>query len=176
MLEEIIQDNLNRVLASNQPIFSSEFDYDDIVAKKDMAAQKWNQFSGAERAEYRDLSDFELKQGVRDPKDQALIPAKNTSLLLKEIRSRLDREDPIKPLAIETLDFEDAMIELAESLENSSEIRDLYRLRKASSGSGKKSGINLEEATRLKNCFSQGRELYLAGRNGSLMRPVCGWL
>src|SRR5699024_7697452 len=69
----------------------------------------------------------------------------------------------------EPLDFEEANLELAESLENVNELRELYKLRKASVGSSSNAGISSDEAGRIKNCFSQGRELFLAGRNGSLM-------
>ncbi|MDK3017998.1 YaaC family protein [Pseudodonghicola flavimaris] len=42
-------------------------------------------------------------------------------------------------------------------------------MRKQTSGDSKKSGIPEAEAAKLKNCFGQGRELYLAGCRGSLM-------
>jgi hypothetical protein len=48
-------------------------------------------------------------------------------------------------------------------------LRDLYKIRKASVGNSANAGISAEEASKIKNCFSQGRELFLAGRNGSLM-------
>jgi hypothetical protein len=89
--------------------------------------------------------------------------------MLKEIRERRVASDSLKSLPIDSLDHEGALLELAESLENAKEITEIYRIRKKATGSGKKSGINLEEAGRLKNCFSQGRELYLAGKQGSLM-------
>lgn len=72
-------------------------------------------------------------------------------------------------LPIDGLDFDNSVVELAESIENVEDIRDLYRLRKKTTGSTKNAGINKDEASRLKNCFTQGRELYIAGRNGSLM-------
>lgn len=58
---------------------------------------------------------------------------------------------------------------MAESLENIAEIRSLYKLRKATVGCSANAGISSDEAAKIKNCFSQGRELFLAGRNGSLM-------
>jgi hypothetical protein len=43
------------------------------------------------------------------------------------------------------------------------------RLRKKKTGIPKDAEVNRDEALRLKNCFTQGRELYLAGKNGSPM-------
>lgn len=70
---------------------------------------------------------------------------------------------------VEELHFSSALVELLENVENTEHIRDLYRLRKRTSGKDKKSGIGSEEATRLKNCMRQGRELYTSGLAGSLM-------
>ena len=77
--------------------------------------------------------------------------------------------DLIKPLQIDSLDFDEFVLEIAESIENVEEIRALYKLRKTTTGSTRNAGITAEEANRLKNCFSQGRELYIAGKHGSLM-------
>ncbi|WP_155720926.1 YaaC family protein, partial [Gluconobacter oxydans] len=112
---------------------------------------------------------FEIEKALPDIKDPALLPSKNTYLLHKEIKRRLSREDPLSLLPIEPLDFDDATLELAESLENTAEIRELYKIRKASIGSSPNAGISAEEAAKIKNCFNQGRELFLSGRNGSLM-------
>lgn len=70
---------------------------------------------------------------------------------------------------MDTLDFDDSLIELAESIENYTEIKDLYALRKRTVGTSKNAGINADDAKKIKNCLSQGRELYLSGRAGSLM-------
>lgn len=169
MLEEIGEDKLSRTLATNQPMFRTDIDYEAAVATRAAALQRWSQLDACQRREYRDQADFEAKNSVPDLKDQSLIPARNVQLLLKEIRKRVDQDDPLSLLGIEPLDFEDAAIELAETLENVSEIRELYKLRKAATGTTKNAGITSDEASKLKNCFTQGRELFLAGRNGSLM-------
>lgn len=170
MLEEIAQDNLARTTAaSNQPMFSTDIDYDAILLQKVQALDDWKKLDAAERSQFSNLSAFEAFRGIPDLKDSALAPAKNMSLVLKEVRKRVDREDPLLLLGIEPLDFEDANIELAESIENVVEIRELYKLRKAATGSSTNAGISTDEAGKIKNCFSQGRELFLAGRNGSLM-------
>jgi hypothetical protein len=169
MLEEVAHDNLTRVIASNQPMFSTEPDYDSLLRAKAEVLESWKSLSAADKSGYRGLGHFETEKGLPNLKDPALQPAKNTSLVLREVKKRIEREEPLRLLGIELLDFEDANLELAESLENITEIRDLYRLRKASVGSSGNSGITAEEAARLKNCFSQGRELFISGRNGSLM-------
>ncbi|WP_336978482.1 YaaC family protein [Altererythrobacter fulvus] len=169
MLEEIAHDKLSRVAAANQPMFATEPDYDALQRKKAEILEDWKELSATDKSAYRDLGEFEKRKGLPDLKDPELIPAKNTSLVLREVKRRVEREDPLSLLAIEPLDFEDASLELAESLENVNELRELYKLRKVSVGNSSNAGITAEEASRLKNCFSQGRELFIAGRNGSLM-------
>ena len=154
MLEEIGEDKLSRTLATNQPMFRTDIDYEAAVATRAAALQRWSQLDACQRREYRDQADFEAKNSVPDLKDQSLIPAKNVQLLLKEIRKRVDQDDPLSLLGIEPLDFEDAAIELAETLENVSEIRELYKLRKAATGTTKNAGITSDEASKLKNCFT----------------------
>lgn len=169
MLKEIGEDKLNQASASNQPVFSTEIDYDALVRQRSEAVEHWRKLDATERAKFKNQADYDTQNNVPDLKDEAFIPAKNLSLVLKEIRCRLENPDVLSPIAIEPLDFDDAALELAESLENVTEIREVYRLRKAATGPKENAGINTEEAARLKNCFSQGRELFLAGKHGSLM-------
>lgn len=169
MLQEIIDDKFTSVSAANQPIFSTDIDYDALVAQRETIIAKWRAFSKEDRAKYESQAAFEKQEGSPDLKLENVIPAKNLSLLTKEIRERMNASNLLQILPLETLDFDDSLLELAESLENIHEIRDLYKLRKRTTGSTKNAGINTEEAARLKNCFSQGRELYLAGKQGSLM-------
>lgn len=169
MLEEIAHDSVNVTDASNQPMFALEPNFDALVRQKAALLEQWKVLPESERREHKSLRAFEQAQGMVDLKDPALIPSKNASLLLNEVKGRVERQDPLSLLPIESLDFDDAVLELAESLENVNEIRELYRLRKTTTGETPNSGISSEEAAKIKNCFSQGRELYLAGRNGSLM-------
>lgn len=169
MLDEIAEDHVVRTAASNQPMFSTEYDYDKLVAKKAELIATWKTLDKEAQKTAGGLARFEMDAGLPDLKSPDLAPSKNTSLLLNEIAKRISREEPTSLLPIEPLDFDDAVLELAESLENIAEIRDLYRIRKASTGSSSNAGISAEEAAKIKNCFSQGRELYLAGRSGSLM-------
>ena len=169
MLEEIGKEEINIGKSSNQPIFRTDIDYDILSKQREEAISKWNSLSPADRAIYQDQRDYESKNNVPNLKDETLIPAKNVSLMMREIRERINTNDVLRLLPLEGLDFDDSALELAESLENTEEIRDLYRVRKRTTGNKKNSGISTDEAAKLKNCFSQGRELYLAGRQGSLM-------
>lgn len=169
MLQEIILDQVNSLPAKNQPIFRTDIDYDLLIEKRDRIIKKWHALDPIDKLKFPNQGIFEQNEGSPDLKSPELIPAKNLSLIRKEIKDRLGSHDSIKLLAIETLDFDESLLELVESIENINEIRDLYKIRKMSTGNKKNSGINAEEAGRLKNCFSQGRELYLAGKQGSLM-------
>ncbi len=169
MLEEITQDRLSCVPATNQPVFSTAVDYDSIVKQRESAIEDWKNLSQEQKSNFRDPTDYARAMNIPDLKDPSLLPCRNLSIMMKEIKERINSHNIIQLLPIDPLDFDDSVTELAESLENTADIRDLYRIRKRTTGTTKNSGISAEEASRLKNCFSQGRELYLAGRQGSLM-------
>jgi hypothetical protein len=59
--------------------------------------------------------------------------------------------------------------ELVENMENTEHVRELYKIRKRAVGDSKNAGISASEVSRVRNCMRQGRELYLAGKSGSLM-------
>ncbi|HVV92621.1 MAG TPA: YaaC family protein [Hyphomicrobiales bacterium] len=169
MLEEIVKDDVHSIKASNQPLFDVSTDFAALREQQDALVAKWKALGVAERMQYTDIEDFKTKAGLPNLKSDILQPARNFYLISSEVQARLRSQDDLRLLPIEGIDFDDSVIELAESLENVPDIRELYRLRKKTVGKSANSGINAEEALRLKNCFSQGRELYLAGRNGSLM-------
>lgn len=169
MLEEIAEDKVTGVPASNQPMFRTDIDYDNLVAKRSEIVDRWKLLSAKERSQFTNQADFEKQAGGADLKDPTLIPAKHFSMLANEIKERKNAHGILNLLPVESLDFDDSLLELAESIENGDEIRSLYRLRKRTTGTTKNAGINADEAGGLKNCFSQGRELYLAGKQGSLM-------
>ncbi|WP_215763102.1 YaaC family protein [Acetobacter sp. P1H12_c] len=169
MLEQIALDSLTHTVASNQPMFSTVPDYASLLQEKSNILEKWKALGQSNQRGFGSLRKFEAENNLIDIKDPELLPSKNTYLLHNEIQKRLSREEPLSLLPIEPLDFDDATLELAESLENVIEIKELYKLRKASVGNSSNAGISTEEAAKLKNCFNQGRELFLSGRNGSLM-------
>lgn len=169
MLEEILKDSVSPTTASNQPMFRTDLDYAELSEERKRLSKKWATLNKEEREKYASQKDFESRDGIIDLNDPSIIPAKNYSLIVAEVRARIASQDDLSLLPLDAIDFDDSVLELAESLENAPDIRDLYKLRKKTVGSTKNAGINADEAARLKNCFSQGRELYLAGRQGSLL-------
>lgn len=169
MLEEIIEDKIDRTSASNQPMFCTKINFDELASNWRNAIDDWKGLSEKKRKEYENQNDYMKRNGVKNINDPDLIPARNLSLVRNESKARINSNNIFRLLSIDTLDFDDSLIELAESIENIEEIRKLYRLRKRTTGSTKNAGINAAEAARMKNCFSQGRELFISGRDGSLM-------
>lgn len=169
MLDEIAKDEMTAVAAENQPIFRTDVDFDSLEERRNAIATKWRELPPDQKEAYRNQRSYEEQEGAPNLKDPELIPARNVSLLRKEVKKRIDSNNILKLLPIDSLDFDDSVLELAETLENVPDLRKVYKLRKMATGSSENSGINSEEAARLKNCFSQGRELYLAGKQGSLM-------
>ena len=118
---------------------------------------------------FQDQYAFEKSKNLPNLKSPDIQTAKNYHLLRKEATERINKIDLFTAIPVDILDFENSILELAESMENTPSIRDLYKLRKLTTGDSKNAGISTDEATRLKNCMMQGRELYLAGTRGSLM-------
>lgn len=168
-LSEIMEDRLTFVEAENQPMFRTDVDYDQLAAQRKVIQQKWNALPAEDKKKFRNQAEFETEEGAIDLKAPEFAPAKNLSLIRKEVQKRVESQNVLQLLPVDPLDFEDSLLELAESLENVADIRSAYRLRKLATGSSENAGINADEAARIKNCFSQGRELYVAGKHGSLM-------
>lgn len=166
MLDEICNYKIDRKNSVNASIFSLDGSYGDALDKKNEAKERWEKLEPIGRP---NLDSYEKTVGVPDIKDKNLLPSKNTYLLMNEIDKRLIRQNPIVPFVLESLDFEAATMEIAESLENIEEIKSLYVLRKASTCKKKDSGIASGEARKIKHCFTQGRDLFFAAKNGSLM-------
>lgn len=170
MLDHILTDGVQSTAAENQPVFSLDFDFDAEQRKHSEAVEKWKGFKDEERASHSNkLENFIRASGVRDLRDPALIPAKNWSIVQREVEARVRDQNVLELLPVSELHFEQALLEIVENIENVEHVRDLYRLRKRTTGSTKNAGISAEEATRIKNCLRQGRELYLSGKGGSLM-------
>lgn len=169
MLEELLSDEVSASNVRGQAVFSCAVDYEKEYNKRNLIVSHWAKLNEKQQREYKNQRDFELQNGVLDFKDPSLIPAKNYMLVAKEAAARIAANNDIRLLSIDGLDFDDSVLEMAESIENTSEIRELYKHRKKTVGKTKNSGIDADEAQRLKNCLSQGRELFMAGKNGSLM-------
>ncbi|UDF37060.1 UNVERIFIED_ORG: YaaC family protein [Shinella sp. XGS7] len=170
VIETILDDVVEAKTASNGPPFAATFDYAQEIAKRDAAAAKWKTMDEPARLPHKGkLENFFVHEGVADLKSNEGLQAKSLHLLRSEISQQVAAPNPLKLVIVEELHFSSALIELLENVENTEHIRDLYRLRKRTTGKDKKSGIGSEEATRLKNCMRQGRELYTSGLAGSLM-------
>lgn len=169
MLDQLISDEFRYVIASNQPMFRTDIDFSAEDRKRRAVVAEWAALAPEQRSLFINQAEFEKSKGVINLKDPELLPARHYSLISDEAVSRIASSNDFKLLPIDGLDLEESVLELAESIENAEDIRNLYRLRKKNTGSTNNSGINKDEALRLKNCFTQGRELYLAGKNGSLM-------
>lgn len=170
MLDHILTDGVQSTAAENQPVFSLDFDFDGEQRKQAEAIAKWKGFKEEERASHSNkLENFIRASGVHDLRDPALIPAKNWSIVQREVEARVRDQNVLELLPVSELHFEQALLEIVENIENVEHVRDLYKLRKRTTGSTKNAGISTDEATRIKNCLRQGRELYLSGKGGSLM-------
>jgi hypothetical protein len=171
-IEQILSDEFEVIAdkSQGQPLFDFETDYYDILRKYDAAVDNWKLLDAADKAKYKKgLVDFAIEKGVQNPKNYSLSKAKNAYLVKKEVDKRIDNGSPLKSMPLDAINYQGSLSELVESIENAEQIKSLYRLRKLSTGDTKNAGISDAEAQKLKNCFSQGRELFVAGCGGSLM-------
>ncbi|MDD5389959.1 MAG: YaaC family protein [Gallionellaceae bacterium] len=170
MIEAILDDTVELQPVLDESPFDSAVDYAAEIKKRDDATRSWRSLASEEKAKYKDkIEDYLIGNGVADLKSNDAQRGKNLHLLRNEIGAHIKSESPFKLLSVEELHFSTSLIELLENAENAEHIRDLYKLRKRTTGTSKNAGINASEAQRLKNCMKQGRELYLSGRTGSLM-------
>lgn len=153
----------------NQPIYDFSVDYSAILRDHEEAIIRWKELGDKQSDYARGLPSFLDEEKVRNPKDQKFHKAKSAYLVSEEVKKRIEVASPLKPLPLDSIDYQSSLAELVESIENADQIKSLYKLRKITTGNSKNAGISMSESVKLKNCFSQGRELYFAGRGGSLM-------
>ncbi|NRP11482.1 hypothetical protein XMM379_003083 [Aliiroseovarius sp. xm-m-379] len=168
MLEGILQDFVKVTVCSNEPLFDTNFPFEENKEKHREVASQFGNLTPEERSS-TSFGEFLSRNGVEDPKAAHLIPAKNYSLVQSEARKRVEDGVLLNAMPIDTMDFERSLVEIAESIENTRLIREMYRLRKRTCGQGAKDGISEDEAAKLRHCLIQGRELYSAGLSGSLL-------
>lgn len=171
-IERILSDDFEVLTdrPQNQPLFDFGIDYGALVKKREIATEDWRKLSEVDRKSYKDgLPEYLSTKGAEIPKDGPYYRAKNAYLLRNEVEARIADASVLKSLPLDSIDYKSSLAELVESIENVEQIKGLYRLRKLTTGSSKNAGIGDDEALKLKNCFSQGRELYFAGCGGSLM-------
>lgn len=170
MIESILNDAVDLTPVADVSPFETSIDYAAEQNKRDESTRAWKALTVAEQSAHNGkIENFLSVSGIVDFKSAEAQRAKNLFLLRNEIAAHIQDDSPFKLLSVEELHFSSSLIELLENAENAEHIRELYRLRKRTTGTTKNAGINLSEAQRLKNCMKQGRELYLSGRSGSLM-------
>lgn len=170
MLNHLLSELVEPVTASNNPPFSNNGAYDAIAKRKQELVDAWKELPQEQKKLFSgNIKKFFRQEGLDDNTDTGIAPSRNYHLLQKEIEARLAGESPFRLLPVSELHFEQSLLELMENMENTQHVRDLYKLRKRAVGDSHNAGIGAEEASRLKNCMRQGRELYLAGKSGSLM-------
>lgn len=170
MIEYILDDGVELHPIATSSVFDSQVDYSVELKKRDSATAEWKQLSPEEKRFHGErIENYFKYKGVADFKSEESQRGKNAYLLKNEITAQVKEVTPFKLLKIEELHHASSMEELLENTENAEHIRELYRIRKRTSGNTKGSGISEKEAKRIKNCMRQGRELYLSGLSGSLM-------
>lgn len=170
MLDNLLSELLEITPAENNPPFVNDGVYEAISSKKQELLNNWKSFVQDERNKYNgDIKKYYKTMALDEGQDASFYSSRNFYLLRKEIDARIASEEPSRLLPINDLHFEQSILELVENMENTDHVRELYRLRKRTVGDSKNAGINADEAARVRNCMRQGRELYLAGKSGSLM-------
>ena len=169
-IEAILKDQVSRVEAENRPPFESSFDYAKFLSDRDNALLEWKSIEKEGQSVFGgDLKKFFQHKALTPVEDQEFHTGKNLYLLNKEITARVGSKSNLDLIFLDELNFPYPAIELLENFENIDHIRELYKIRKRTTGTEKNSGVTADEARRLKNCLRQGRELYLNSRGGSLM-------
>lgn len=168
MLDAIFDDVSSVDYVKDHTNFCTKFDLEAFNQQRNELVEKWKTVEDKER--FRNKIEIFFKQNnLPDQNTDEYRGAKNYDLLKKEVTERLAHPDPLQIITIDSALAHNELINIAESLENTEEIRKIYRLRKFTTGDSKNAGINGDEADRLRSCVRQGRELFLSGRHGDLM-------
>ncbi|QWT41964.1 YaaC family protein [Dickeya dadantii] len=156
--------------AKNNPLFSRDYDYGELLSNKDKLSDEWKSLRQEEKEKFNNsIKVFYERNKLIDPSSSIVSSSKNYYLLDNEINERISNPPEFKLLLLDGLHYEDSLMELVENIENIDQIKELYKLRKKTVGRSKNAGISADEALRLRNCMRQGRELYQTGKVGSLM-------
>ncbi len=170
MIESILSDVIDLQEPQCISPFESKVDYAAETKRRDQLQENWRSLSAIDKGTHNNkIENYYKCNGLIDFNAPEALRGKNLYLLKKEIYAHIQSDSPLNLLNVEELHFSSSLIELLENAENVEHIRELYRLRKRTTGSTKNAGVSASEAQRLKNCMRQGRELYLSGRSGSLM-------
>ena len=148
----IINEGLNRC-----PF--EENDYEENLTAKQGLIEEWKRLSSEEKKKIKDLRRFFLEKGFED-----LAPHKrNFQILNEEIKQRIKYDSNKKVLLLDSITNDTDIFELLHSLEDVDKIKRIYKYHKKTATDG----INNEVAEQVKNCFTQGRELFESGKSSS---------
>lgn len=164
MIENILGERYEEYpIANPHNEFNFDIDYQTIHSQ---ALEEWNSLDKDSKRKYKHGLQSIINEKLKGYDKDHIKKAKAFSQVSKEIELRLEREYWLTNLPVISTMVPNALVELLEHLENSSKIKEIYKLRKpAVTGSG----ISESEAQKIKNCLRQGRELYIAGKQGGLM-------
>ncbi|WP_080962611.1 YaaC family protein [Chromobacterium subtsugae] len=155
--EEFFDANVHAV--RNETIDRTPFlenNYKENLERKRRLIEQWKNLSSEERKDEKDLRRFFEKNGYED-----LPPNKrNYQIFMEEILKRIDYDNNKKILLSELISKDTDIFELLHSLEDIDKIKKIYRYQKKTSTDG----INNEVAEQVRNCFTQGRELFESGK------------
>lgn len=138
-IEAILQDQVSHAAAQNRPPFASSFDYSAFQQARDAALQEWKGLGREGQARYKsDLRTFYKEKSLLPEENQEFANAKNFFLLNKEVAARIGSKSNLDLIIINDLNYPAPAVELLENAENSDHIRDLYKVRKRTTGTEKK--------------------------------------
>lgn len=147
----------------NDPLYSFDSNYKSYIEKRKEYELEWPDLPDEDKKKYgRKIAGY-LNEKLKElPGSEA---AKNSYLVNNECDARLNSDHERKTVDISLHGCDNYLLTLIEDYENVDRIKHLYRNLKNTSVSG----INTEEANIIKHCLTQGRELYLAGKNGAII-------
>lgn len=183
MRDQIISDFFQSDVAKGgNDQFNFDFDWVEQSGRKEELAKQWGALSVVEKLQFGNkVERYFLHNGLPDLTGADGNAAKNVHLFKTEIDKRVESQDAFHLLPIDELYHFTSLMELLDNIENVEHIKELYLNRKLNSkrgdvkqnsGSAKKGsdgGLSTAEASKLRNCLRQGKELFVAGKNGSLM-------
>ncbi|MFM8332865.1 MAG: YaaC family protein [Candidatus Methylumidiphilus sp.] len=157
-------------VVNGEQVLRMDMNYLDMKNIQTEATSEWASLSENEQDKFnKNIKRFFASKGIQDSESAEFLAAKNYALIKKECDERLNKQNYIETLPVGRLYFDQSLLDLVSNIENTAHLKELYRLRKRTTGNSKNAGINSDEANRLKSCIRQGRELYISGKQGSLL-------
>ncbi|WP_291719035.1 YaaC family protein [Magnetospirillum sp. 64-120] len=168
MLDGIFDDRPSIEFIKEHSFFNKNIDVNEFNEKRKSLTEQWKHLHNKDSFDNK-IENFFKANSLIEQKDDQFNGAINYSRLTNEVSKRIESEDPLQIIKINSNIATADLLNVSESLENPDEIKSIYKIRKLTSGSGKGSGLKNDEAIKLRSCLRQGRELFLSGKNGDLM-------